>query len=144
METWGRPLEIQTMLIPKDHHLQHNLHSQLVASMQWDATSTSVVTSVSKIRLWQSGVTDDDWWVWLLVQGTQEKEPDSLTLLEHMEKCYVRFADVYSNRSLQFNIPSTIISFLFFVVFFFSFGFSLTFLKEQATYVSQGPAIWSS
>lgn len=69
---------------------------------------------------------------WAQTQRTQKKEPDSLRL-ERMEKWYVRFADVYSNRSLQFNIPSTIISFLFFLLLL-PFGFSFTFLEEQATF----------
>lgn len=40
-----------------------NPDTQLLNAMQWHATATSVVTSVSKIRLWQNGVTDDEWCV---------------------------------------------------------------------------------
>jgi len=60
----GRFLERQRLLIPQDHHPKHYSDTQLVTVMWWHAVSTSVVTSASKIRLWQSGVTDDEWWVW--------------------------------------------------------------------------------
>lgn len=60
-ERWGRPPETQRPLIPQDHHPRHNSDTRLANVMQWHATSTSVVTSVSKIRLWQNGVTDDEW-----------------------------------------------------------------------------------
>ena len=64
---------------------------------------------------------------WVLMQRT-ERERDGLNrqrgrqTLEHLEKWYVSFADVYSNSSLQFDIPSTK---HWFSVFFFLFLASL-------------------
>lgn len=69
----------------------------------------------------------------VLMQRT-ERERDRVRLdrqtLERLEKPYVSFADVYSNSSLQFDIPSTK---HWFSVFFPLFGFSLT-SKEQAMF----------
>lgn len=82
---------------------------------------------------------------WVLMQRT-ERERDGLNrqrgrqTLEQLEKRYVSFADVYSNSSLQFDIPSTK---HWFSVFFSSFWLLFDLLK-RTSYVSQGPAIWSS
>lgn len=79
---------------------------------------------------------------WVLMQRT-ERERDGLNrqrgrqTLEQLEKRYVSFADVYSNSSLQFDIPSTK---HWFSVFFSSFWLLFDLLK-RTSYVSQGPAI---
>lgn len=54
------------------------------------------------------------------------------------KKRYLSFADVYSNSSLQFDIPSTKhwLAFCFFSSFWLLFD-----LLKRTSYVSQGPAI---
>lgn len=124
--------------IPQDHHPLYNSDAQLVDVMWWHATSTSVVTSVSKIRPWQNAVTDDEWWVWPLGANSEDTErPDSQrgrqagrhwsVWKNGMSFLLMSIVTVASNLTF----PPSNIGFLF---FFPLFGFSLTSSKEQAMF----------
>lgn len=133
----GEGLWRQRPLIPQDHHPRHNSDTQLVNVMLWHAMSTSVVTSVSKIRLWQNGVTDDEWWVWPAGANAADREREGWTWQTQtdtgafgkngMSVLLMSIVTVASN--LTFPLPN--IGFLF---FFPLFCFSLTSLKEQAMF----------
>lgn len=131
--------------IPQDQNPGHNSGTQLVNVMRWHAMSASVVTSVSKIRLWQNEVTDDEWWVWPPGANAKDGERGLDWTDREADSQTVRHWCIWGKKkgiSVLLMSIVTVASNLTFPppnigwrsVFFPLFGFSLTSLKEQAMF----------